>query len=42
MSQEVLDLDKDSRPSEPSVEDSQMALDVEEELKRPLKRLKNL
>ena len=33
MSQEAL---------EPSVEDSQMGLDVEEELKRPLKRLKHL
>ena len=42
MSQEALDLEKDSRPSEPSVEDSQMGLDVEEELKRPLKRLKHL
>ena len=42
MSQEALDLEKVSRLLEPSVEDSQMGLDVEEELKRPLKRLKNL
>ena len=42
MCQEALDLEKDSRSSEPSVEDAQMGLDVEEELKRPLKRLKNL